>query len=169
MYTAEGFAIIKPRLLTMLQNARELECDDRIALNNAIYTIQQTVGLSLDALPAGASNTARKINGDLFERLIRFVIQELGVPCRAGVRQVPVMLNGEEYSKMSYQHDLIVEGSDGSIQLLGSIKTSSKDRIDKIFIDKFLYGKLTDTMTPHIAVFLMTCKERSRVRKEDTA
>lgn len=64
------------------------------------------------------------------------------------------MVDGEEYSKMSCQHDLIVEGSDGSIQLLGSIKTSSKDRRDKIFIDKFLYSKLTDTVTPHIAVFL---------------
>lgn len=89
MYTAEGFAIVKPRLVTMLRNAKELEGDDRKALNNAIYTVQQTVGLSLDALPAGASNTAGKINGDLFERFIRLVIQELGVPCRAGVMQIP--------------------------------------------------------------------------------
>jgi hypothetical protein len=35
-----------------------------------------------------------------------------------------------------------------------SIKTSSKDRLDKIFIDKFLYNKLTETNIPHIAIFL---------------
>ena len=54
---------------------------------------------------------------------------------------------------MSYQHDLIIESKD-EIKLIGSIKTSSKDRIDKIFIDKFLYNKLTEKATPHIAVFL---------------
>lgn len=34
--------------------------EDRVAINNAVYTIQQTVGAALDALPAGLTNTARK-------------------------------------------------------------------------------------------------------------
>lgn len=41
---------------------------NRELVNRAVYTIQQAIGASLDALPAGMSNTARKINGDLFER-----------------------------------------------------------------------------------------------------
>ena len=41
--------------------------------------------------------------------------------------------------KMSYQHDLIVKEGD-KLRLLGSIKTSSKDRIGQdISMDKFLY------------------------------
>lgn len=54
---------------------------------------------------------------------------------------------------MSYQHDIIVE-ENGEIRAIGSVKTSSKDRIDKIFIDKFLYNRLTNVTTPHFAVFL---------------
>ena len=54
---------------------------------------------------------------------------------------------------MSYQHDLIVEGSE-LVKAIGSVKTSSKDRIDKIFVDKFLYNRITGTDTPHFAIFL---------------
>lgn len=80
--------------------------------------------------------------------------------------KVPFVMNEQEEFKMSYQHDLIIENTD-KIQVLGSIKTSSKDRIDKIFIDKFLYSKLTDTVTPHIAVFLNDVQRKKiRVEKE---
>lgn len=34
------------------------------------------------------------------------------------------------------------------------MKTSSKDRIDKIFVDKMLFNRLTGQDTPYIAVFL---------------
>ncbi|MCL2772599.1 MAG: hypothetical protein FWD71_04535 [Oscillospiraceae bacterium] len=66
---------------------------------------------------------------------------------------MPVIVEGEELFKMSYQHDLIIEQSN-EIKAIGSVKTSSKDRIDKIFVDKFLYNKLTGIDTPHFAVFL---------------
>ena len=54
---------------------------------------------------------------------------------------------------MAYQHDLIIEKG-GLLAAIGSVKTSSKDRLDKIFIDKFLHNRLTDINTPHFAVFL---------------
>jgi len=53
----------------------------------------------------------------------------------------------------TYQHDLLIS-EDNEIKIIGSVKTSSKDRIDKIFVDKFLYNKLTSTALPHIAIFL---------------
>lgn len=62
---------------------------------------------------------------------------------------------------MNYQHDLIIE-KDGSLKAIGSVKTSSKDRIDKIFIDKFLYNRLTDATTPHFAVFLNDVQRKGR-------
>ena len=40
---------------------------DRQIINNTVYTIQQSIGAALDSLQPGKSNTARKINGDLFE------------------------------------------------------------------------------------------------------
>lgn len=125
----------------------------RELLRNGIYTIQQCIGAALDGLPSGRANTARKVNGDLFERLIQLLIRRGGVDCESGVVKIPVIVDGEEQCKMSYQHDLILKAQ-GSVRGIGSIKTSSKDRIDKIFIDKFLFNRLTGTNTPHLAIFL---------------
>lgn len=126
----------------------------RMTLNKFVYTCQQAIGATLDALPARKSNIARKINGDLFERFIRRILNDIGVTTDHGFESVPVVLNGEKQFNMKYEHDLIVKNGD-NIQAIGSVKTSSKDRIDKIFIDKFLYNKLTDQLDmPHFAVFL---------------
>jgi hypothetical protein len=105
------------------------------------------------------------LNGDLFEHFIRLIIREMGINCKSSVIQVPVIVDGKTEFTMSYQHDLIIK-KDDEIQVIGSIKTSSKDRIDKIFIDKFLYNKLTEKATPHIAVFLNDV-QRKNTRKEN--
>jgi len=132
----------------------EPTADERRVVSRYVYTLQQSIGAALDALPAGRSNNARKVNGDLFERLIQLVIQRVGVSCRSGVLRVPVRDDdGNELLKMSYQHDLIME-AEGEIRIIGSVKTSSKDRMAKVFVDQFLYSRLTETDTPHIAVFL---------------
>jgi hypothetical protein len=125
----------------------------RALIRRGIYTLQQSIGGTLDALPSGASNTARKVNGDLFERLIRLLISETGVDCESGTINVPVLVDGVEQFKMSYQHDLIVREG-GAVKAIGGVKTSSKDRLGKIFVDKFLYSRLTETQVPHIAIFL---------------
>ena len=52
------------------------------------------------------------------------------------------------------------------LKIIGSVKTSSKDRIDKIFVDKFLYNKLTNTAIPHIAIFLNDV-QRKKARQEN--
>jgi hypothetical protein len=156
MYDAQEFKIVSKEFLRILNSIKTINKKDqtiRNILNNATYTIQQTIGSALDGLPAGESNTARKLNGDLFEHFIRLIITETGIDCRSGIVQIPVTVKGEKVFDMSYQHDLIIE-KDNIIKVIGSIKTSSKDRIDKIFIDKFLYNKLTESATPHIAIFL---------------
>jgi hypothetical protein len=156
MYDAKDFARASKEFLKILQTIKTINRKDesvRAVLNNATYTIQQSIGSALDGLPAGQSNTARKLNGDLFEQLIRLMIREMGIDCKSGVIQVPVIVDGIAEFSMSYQHDLIIE-KDDDIKVIGSIKTSSKDRIGKIFIDKFLYNKLTEKSTPHIAIFL---------------
>jgi len=125
----------------------------REIINRAIYTIQQSIGAALDALPAGKSNAARKINGDLFERLIRLVLIEVGVDCTSGVVKVPIRLEEQETFSLSYQHDLIIKSGE-FVKVIGSVKTSSKDRLDKIFVDKFLLARLTGRDVPHVAIFL---------------
>ena len=151
----------------LLENIKEEGLDteqNRSLLNNFIYTTQQCIGATLDALPANKSNTARKINGDLFERLIRLIILEIGIDVKQGVIDVPIKIDGEVAFHMKYQHDLIIE-VDASPKAIGSVKTSSKDRLDKVFIDKFLYNRLTGIDTPHFAIFLNDVQRKGREGK----
>lgn len=167
MYGIKDFIATKQSLTAILKNIKDVRLqEDRQTINKMVYSLQMSIGSALDALPAGKSNTARKINGDLFEHLIRLVIREIGIDCESTVIQVPVMLRGQELFKMSYQHDLVVKRNE-RIRLIGSIKTSSKDRIDKIFIDKFLYSKLTETNTPHVAVFLNDVQRKNGTKENE--
>jgi len=153
MYDAKGFERTKKKFQGILNDTDTDTAELRGILNNSVYTIQQSIGATLDALPATRSNTARKIAGDLFERLIRTILSEIGIDCYSGVVNIPVIVDGKREFDFSYQHDLIIKKGD-EVKAIGSVKTSSKDRIDKIFIDKFLYNKLTEKSTPHFAVFL---------------
>lgn len=169
MYDAKEFSNASKEFLKILKSIKTIDKNDeavRNILNNATYTIQQSVGSALDGLPAGQSNTARKLNGDLFEHFIRLIISEIGIVCKSGTIQVPVIVDGEPTFNMKYQHDLIIE-KDSDIKVIGSIKTSSKDRIDKIFIDKFLYNKLTEKATPHIAIFLNDVQRKNRKNESE--
>jgi len=156
MMSVEEFEESKDNFLSLISNIRDENNDlpeFRRLLNNFIYTLQQSIGSALDALPASRANTARKLNGDLFERLIRLLLIEIGLECSSGVIYIPVKIGSEVAFNMQYQHDLIIKSND-EIKAIGSVKTTSKDRLDKIFVDKFLYNKLTDTTIPHFAVFL---------------
>lgn len=166
MYEADDSARVTADFREILANVRDIPESDterRSTLVRAIYTIQQCIGAALDAIPE--SNRARKINGDLFERLIQLLVREVGVECRTGTVKVPVEVDGKELFSMNYQHDLLLHNGD-ELKAIGSVKTSSKDRIDKIFMDKFLYCKLTATALPHIAIFLHDV-QRKQTKKEN--
>ena len=167
LYSLEEFDSLEKYFLDLLNNIRDKKLDsqnNRMMVNRIIYSVQQSIGACLDALPANKSNTARKINGDLFERFIRLIIDRCGVDVSEGIIRVPVKVNGKEIFKMNYQHDLILsKGED--VKAIGSVKTSSKDRLDKVFIDKFLYNQLTEEATPHFAIFLNDVQRKGQEGK----
>lgn len=168
MYDSKTYNKAAREFLKITKNIKTIDKKDasiRDIINNFTYTTQQSIGAALDALPAGKANTARKLNGDLFEDFVRLIIQAIGVKCTSGVVKLPVIVDDKELFKMRYQHDLIIEDGD-TVKVIGSIKTSSKDRIDKIFIDKFLHNKLKETETPHIAIFLNDV-QRKKTKKEN--
>jgi hypothetical protein len=166
LYTGK---VAKTELKKFLQILDALKKNDtqvnRQIVNRSVYTIQQSIGAALDALPAGKSNTARKINGDLFERLIQLLLVQVGIECTAGVVKVPVKVAGKEEFAMNYHHDLIIK-SGALVKIIGSVKTSSKDRLDKIFIDNFLLAKLSGKDVPHIAIFLNDVQRKGKNPKE---
>lgn len=143
---------IAPDYEEILTNIRDIKDDEeaRRNINSFIYTTQQTIGCALDALPSSKTNTSRKVNGDLFERLMQMIIRQLGFTIDSETLSVPIP---ESTEKMNYQNDIEIK-VEGEIVAIGSVKTSSKDRIDKIFLDKLMYNRLTNTDTPHFAIFL---------------
>lgn len=157
MYEQSVFETNYVQFLQALEQLRDRELPDdglRQVLICTIYTMQQSIGAALDALPSRSSNQARKVNGDLFERLICLIISYLNIDCVAGTAQFPVKDDNDEILfHSSYPHELL-SGKEDKLKIMGSVKTSSKDRIDQIFVDKFLYNKLTNTDVPHIAIFL---------------
>jgi hypothetical protein len=163
MYQAGEFDSVRKTFIKTLQSLSSIKADEelRTSLNNTIYTTQQCIGAALDGLP-GSSNPARKINGDLFERFIKLILIEMGVDAKSGIVKVPIIVNGEEQFKMSYQHDLIIS-YEGEVKAIGGVKTTSKDRIDKVFMDKFLYSKITESDLPHIAIFLHDVQRKGKL------
>lgn len=155
MLSAEWNDSLGSSFSRIFEDPRAVENDEysRTLIKSGIYTIQQCIGTALDGLGHGRANNARKLNGDLFERLIQLLIRRSGVDCESGVVKLPIEVDGEVQCQMSYQHDLILKNAQ-TIKAIGSVKTSSKDRIDKIFIDKFLFNQITEQDLPHLAIFL---------------
>jgi len=139
---------------TLLQYADTREVDQ------IIHTVQQTIGCISDSFED--TNQARKRAGQLFETLVRLIIQEVGIECEPRTINIPIP--GHSGYKMSYELDLVFSRNKAILtsetrlihpsEVIGSVKTTSKDRIDKIFLDKYLLTKLLGRDIPVIAIFL---------------
>ena len=81
---------------------------------------------------------------------MQLIMKKLGFSIDSETLGVKVPNSSET---MYYQNDIEMKVN-GEIVAIGSVKTSSKDRIDKIFLDKLMYNRLTQTDTPHFAIFL---------------
>ncbi|HAX97698.1 MAG TPA: hypothetical protein DCY12_02065 [Candidatus Atribacteria bacterium] len=129
-------------------------------IDQVIYTLQQTIGCIGDSFDN--SNQSRKRIGMLFEVLVKLIIKELGMECEPRTVILPIP-NQPGYS-MSYELDLVLSKNKAIItsetkyinpsEVVASVKTTSKDRIDKIFFDKFLLSKLLSRDIKVFAIFL---------------
>lgn len=129
-------------------------------INRVIYTIQQSVGSIGDAF--NNPNQSRKRIGQLFENLVKLVIREVGLECES--RTITVPIPGYSGYQISYDLDLVFSRNKAIVasetnlihptEVIGSVKTTSKDRIDKIFLDKFLLTRLLGREVRVIAIFL---------------
>jgi hypothetical protein len=129
-------------------------------INKVIYTTQQSIGSIGDSFDN--PNQARKRIGQLFENLIKLLIQIIGFTCESRTILVPIP-DSPQYT-MSYELDLVFSKESTIIaaesalihpnEVIGSVKTTSKDRIDKIFLEKFLLTRLLGREIKVIAIFL---------------
>jgi len=150
-------------------------------INRVIYTVQQTLGCVADSFEN--SNQARKRIGTLFETLIKIIIREVGLVCEPRTIKLPIpdhpgytmpyeldLVFSRNKAVLAAEADVTIQAEPmeepeeatpasqfsyiEQDEIVGSVKTTSKDRIDKIFLDKYLLTKLLGRDIPVIAIFL---------------
>ena len=140
-------------------------------INKVVYTVQQAVGSVGDSFDN--PNQSRKRAGQLFETLVKLIIQEVGLECEP--RTISLPIPGFPGYEMSYELDLVFSRNKAIVaaetkfihasEIVGSVKTTSKDRIDKVFLDKFLLSKLLGRNVPVVAVFLHDVQRAYREKR----
>jgi len=129
-------------------------------INSVVYTAQQAIGSIGDSFDN--PNQSRKRIGQLFEKLVRLIVLEVGLACEP--RTVNIPIPGDSGLAMSYELDMVFSRNKALVtsetrfiqpaEIVGSVKTTSKDRIDKVFLDKYLLTKLLGRPIPVVAIFL---------------
>lgn len=133
------------RILDKIKNDdKNFEKNHFFVLDKVIYTIQQSIGIGLDFLVE--PNSARKHVGNRFEELIRSLLTEMNIPIKKVVLSIPYETDeGEKYYKC--ETDVIISPYESvrsdpknidPKEIVISLKTTTKDRMPKIFIDKIL-------------------------------
>ncbi|MCC6570010.1 MAG: hypothetical protein IT274_00180 [Chitinophagales bacterium] len=151
-----------------IKSNMKIDQSEKDCIDRTVYTIQQSIGAGLDLLVA--QNSARKHVGNRFEELIKAVFTEIGVVNKKLVLQIPY--ETDEGSKTyKCENDLIlsphekVQSTANSLdefEIVVSVKTTSKDRLGKMFIDKILLERFVDHPQKVIGIFLNDVQ-----RKED--
>lgn len=123
---------------------RNISKEDYSTVDKVIYSIQQTLGIGLDLFVE--SNSARKHVGNRFEELIRTLLLSVGISLKKIIINIPY--ETEEGTKFyKCETDIVVspfatvKSNSKDIhpdELIISLKTTTKDRMPKIFIDKIL-------------------------------
>lgn len=136
------------------------DASEKVLIDSTIYTIQQSIGAGFDLLVN--PNSARKHVGNRFEELIKTVFTEIGIANKRTVLQIPYKTDeGEKTYKC--ENDLIispyekVKSSGKHIderEIVVSAKTTSKDRMGKMFIDKILLERFVKHDQKVIGIFL---------------
>lgn len=159
------------KLLAVFEKVKKREKinkEDKITIDRVVYTLQQSIGIGLDLLVN--QNSARKHVGNRFEELIKIIFTSIGIANKKMVLQIPY--ETDEGNKIyKCENDLIISPFDkvaSNVNLIDknevvvSVKTTSKDRMGKMFIDKILLERFVEHPQKVIGIFLNDVQ-----RKED--
>lgn len=152
--SVEDFSKEYGKFLLILKRIKEFKknftAKDRHIINSVSYTVLQSIGLGFDLLVN--QNSARKLIGNRLEEYVRLIIQEIGLSCKKITLKIPYETDeGTKYYRC--ETDLIispfkeVQSNSKKIdknELVLSLKTTTKDRMPKIFIDKILMEKFVN-------------------------
>ena len=154
------FSRFREVCLWLKSGKRNLSVGEKELIDSVVYTIQQSIGAGFDLLVN--PNSARKHVGNRFEDMIKTIFTEIGIANKKTVLQIPYATDeGEKTYKC--ENDLILSPfdevkSDGTYldenEIVISVKTTSKDRMGKMFIDKLLLERFVKHNQRVIGIFL---------------
>lgn len=131
----------------LLKKDVDFDSNDYKTIDKVLYTIQQSIGIGLDLVVE--PNSSRKHVGNRFEELIRALLIAIDISTKKIVLTIPYETEeGEKYYRC--ETDVIispfksVKSDSQNInpdEIVISLKTTTKDRMPKIFIDKILMEK----------------------------
>ncbi|MDQ3022378.1 MAG: hypothetical protein M3R36_17695 [Bacteroidota bacterium] len=147
-------------ILKYIKENRDYLGNEKEIIDKVTYTIQQSIGVGLDLLVN--PNSARKHVGNRFEELIRLIFVEMGISNKRLVLQIPY--ESDEGGKIyKCENDIILSPfsevratptSIDSREVIVSLKTTSKDRMSKVFIDKLLIERFLGQKQKFILILL---------------
>lgn len=128
-------------------------------ITRTLYTMTQAIGIGLDCLVD--SNTARKNYGSRLEDTVKAMFHQLGCGTKDLTLALPYKLAGVT-TTFRNQIDLVISEKPpvktvptkiDPDDVIVSVKSSSKDRMSKVFLDKEVLRFITQTDLPVIALF----------------
>ena len=147
---------------------KDYALEEKMIIDRTIYTIQQSIGAGLDLLVN--PNSARKHAGNRFEELIGVIFSKINIANKKLVLKIPY--ETDEGSKVyKSEIDLIlspfskVKSSPNLLdekEIVVSIKTTSKDRMAKMFIDKILLERFVNHKQKVIGIFLNDVQRKGK-------
>jgi hypothetical protein len=149
-------------------NETNFSIEEKNLIDSTIYTIQQSIGAGLDLFVN--PNSARKHVGNRFEELIKVIFSEIGISNKKMVLQIPYETD-EGRKVYKCENDLVISPYESvksttkdlnENEIVVSVKTTSKDRMGKMFIDKILLERFVNHPQKVIGIFLNDVQ-----RKED--
>lgn len=161
----ERFVSILERLKN---NSYQYNQEDNLIINRVVYTIQQMTGAGLDLFVS--QNSARKHVGNRFEELIKSIFDCLDIQNKKVILQIPFETDeGTKIYKCENDlilspHNTVKSGKEklDEQEIVVSIKTTSKDRMGKIFIDKILLERFVEHPQKVIGIFLNDVQRKNK-------
>ena len=158
-------------ILEKIAASEDLSADACQVIDKVAYTIQQCFGVGLDFL--GESNSNRKHIGNRFEELVRAIVTACGITNERIVFKIPYPTDDGE-KMYSCETDMVLSNGKSvrstpanmaEEEVMISLKTSSKDRMGKIFLDKMLMKKFSGHRVKVVGIFHndVQRKEKSHV------
>lgn len=150
------------QILDKIMNGEKTETaeSETVLIDKILYTMQQALGVGFDLHVN--PNSARKHVGNRFEELLKALIGHLGIANKNLVFKIPYETE-EGVKRYRCQTDLIISPHENvrstsktldPDEIVLSFKTSSKDRMGKIFLDKMLMESFVGRNVKVIGIFL---------------